>query len=77
MTTLALASQVSNPVAAFAKDNNGVIVELPSASGPEASLSGSLIFGIGTRSNNGLGGATVYNLDQHRKLHHRVQRNGI
>ena len=63
VTTLALASQVSNPVAAFAKDNNGVIVELPSASGPQASLSGSLIFGIGTQSNNGLGGATVYNVD--------------
>ena len=63
VTTLALTSQVSNPVAAFAKDNNGVIVELPSASGPQASLSGSLIFGIGTQSNNGLGGATVYNLD--------------
>ena len=63
VTTLAEANQVSNPVAAFAKDNNGVIVELPSASGPAASLSGSLIFGIGTESNNGLGGATVYSVD--------------
>ena len=63
VTTLALASQVSNPVAAFAKDNNGVIVQLPAAAGPQASLSGSLIFGIGTESNNGLGSVTVYNLD--------------
>jgi Protein of unknown function (DUF3443) len=60
VTTVPEANQVSNPVAAFAKDNNGVIVELPSATAPEASLSGTLIFGIGTQSNNGLGGATVY-----------------
>lgn len=63
VTTLALTSQVSNPVAAFAKDNNGVIVQLSSATGPQATLTGSLIFGIGTQSNNGLGGATVYNLN--------------
>ncbi len=57
----ALSQQVINPVALFAADNNGVIVELPAASsGGEASVSGSLVFGIGTQSNNGLGGATVY-----------------
>ena len=58
-----LAQQVQNPVALFSTDNNGVIIELPAASGPEASLSGSLIFGIGTQSNNGLSGATVYPVD--------------
>lgn len=63
VTTLALTSQVSNPVVAFAQDNNGVIVQLPSATGSQASLAGSLIFGIGTQSNNGLGGATVYTLN--------------
>lgn len=60
VTALPLTSQVSNPVAAFAKDNNGVIVQLPSAAGPQATLTGSLVFGIGTQSNNGLGGVTVY-----------------
>jgi hypothetical protein len=56
-----LGEQVVNPVALFATDSNGVIVELPSvSSGGEASVSGSLVFGIGTQSNNGLGGATVY-----------------
>jgi hypothetical protein len=55
-----LAQQVANPVAAFAKDNNGVIIELPAVSAPAATLNGSLIFGIGTESNNALGGATVY-----------------
>jgi Protein of unknown function (DUF3443) len=63
ITTLAATSQVSNPVVSFAKDNNGVVVELPSATSSEASLAGSLIFGIGTQSNNGLGGATVYSVD--------------
>jgi len=58
-----LAQQVQNPVALFSTDNNGVIIELPAVSGPEATLSGSLIFGIGTQSNNGLNGATVYPVD--------------
>jgi len=63
ITTEALASQVQNPVALFAADNNGVIVELPAVIGTETSVSGSLIFGIGTQSNNGLGSAAVYTLD--------------
>jgi Protein of unknown function (DUF3443) len=63
VTTEAMASQVANPVASFATDNNGVIIELPSVSGSEASVSGSLIFGIGTESNNGLSSATVYTID--------------
>jgi hypothetical protein len=63
VTTESLASQVQNPVALFAKDNNGVIIELPSVSGAQSTVTGSLIFGIGTQSNNGLGSATVYMLD--------------
>ncbi len=60
-TVEALAQQVVNPVVLFATDSNGVIVELPAVpSGGEASVSGSLVFGIGTQSNNGLGGAKVY-----------------
>ena len=58
-----LAQQVQNPVALFATDNNGVIIELPSVSSPAASLSGSMVFGIGTESNNALGTATVFPLD--------------
>jgi hypothetical protein len=47
------AAQVQNPVAAFATDNNGEIVELPSvASDGAASVSGYLIFGVDTQSNN-------------------------
>jgi hypothetical protein len=60
VVTESVSEQVSNPVALFATDNNGVIIELPAVSTPQASVSGSLVFGIGTQSNNGLGGATVY-----------------
>src|SRR5262249_34918431 len=48
-----LASQATNPVARFAKDNNGVILQLPAIStNGAASVSGSMIFGIGTQTNN-------------------------
>jgi hypothetical protein len=54
---------VSNPVAAFTTDNNGVIIQLPSvATSGTAAVNGSIIFGVGTQSNNSLGNATVFNL---------------
>ncbi|MFP3740476.1 DUF3443 family protein, partial [Burkholderia sp. SIMBA_019] len=61
-TSIAVAEnvQVANPVPYFATDNNGSILLLPAASSSgEASLSGQLVFGIGTQSNNGLGSAQV------------------
>ena len=59
-----LDQQVQNPVWLFPQDNNGVIVQLPSVPALGApSVSGSLVFGIGTRSNNGLGAALVYRVD--------------
>jgi hypothetical protein len=55
-----LAKQVANPVTLFGTDNNGVIIELPAVgSAGSTTTSGSLVFGIGTRTNNGLGTATV------------------
>ena len=55
------AEQVANPVDRFATDYNGVIVELPAVAGAATSVSGSLVFGIGTAANNALpSGATVY-----------------
>jgi len=63
ITAEGLAQQVQNPVALFASDNNGVMIMLPAASAPEATLSGSMIFGIGTQSNNALNGAKIYTLD--------------
>ena len=59
-----ISQEVVNPVVLFPKDNNGVIVELPAISGTgQNNVAGSLVFGIGTQSNNGLGGATVFPID--------------
>jgi Protein of unknown function (DUF3443) len=63
VTALPLTEQVQNPVTLFATDNNGVILELPAAPNPAPSLSGSMVFGIGTQSNNGLGNAQVFAID--------------
>jgi hypothetical protein len=63
-TSVPLASQLQNPVWLFTQDNNGYLLTLPSI--PETgarSVAGSLIFGIGTQSNNGLGSAQVYTTD--------------
>lgn len=58
--TVPLASQVPNPVTFFAADNNGTIIDLPSVAAPGAlTLTGSLIFGIDTQSNNASGSETV------------------
>jgi hypothetical protein len=60
-TSVTLAQQVSNPVIFFAADNNGVLVQLPAVpNGGSQTVDGSLIFGIGTQANNGLGSANVY-----------------
>jgi hypothetical protein len=59
-----LSQQVVNPVVLFPKDNNGVLVQLPSINGAAPTVTGSLIFGIGTQTNNALPNtATVFELD--------------
>jgi hypothetical protein len=57
---VAPSQQIQNPVGLLPVDNNGVIVTLPSvpASG-SPSVTGSLILGIGTESNNQPSGVTV------------------
>jgi len=56
--------QVQNPVGLLPVDNNGVIVALPSVpSSGSPSLTGSLILGIGTASNNQPSGVTVLPTD--------------
>src|SRR3984957_530278 len=53
---LALVDQVTNPVAAFAADNNGLsinIANLVNANG-DASVQGQLTFGLGTQADNAL-----------------------
>jgi hypothetical protein len=63
-TTEPLSEQVQNPVWLLPVDNNGVLISLPQL-GPSGapSVNGSLIFGIGTESNNALGSAKVYTVD--------------
>jgi hypothetical protein len=56
--------QLTNPVFNFPTDNNGVILDLPAVAGVAATVDGNMIFGIGTQSNNGLGTAQVFTLDQ-------------
>jgi hypothetical protein len=63
----ALADQVTNPVAMFAADNNGIIVNLPSlqnANG-DGSVQGEVVFGIATQTDNALPttGITVLGAD--------------
>ena len=57
-TTVALTAQLQNPVWLFPQDNNGLSITLPSlgATGA-ATVSGTITFGIGTQTDNALGGA--------------------
>lgn len=57
------ARQVANPVGLFARNNNGIVVQLPAvpASGAPG-VEGTLVFGIGTQDNNAIGSASVYAL---------------
>ena len=60
-TAVPPASQVTNPVALLPLDKNGVLVQLQSVPlGGVTSVNGSLILGIGTRSNNAPAGVTAY-----------------
>jgi hypothetical protein len=61
-TSLAVAEdlQVANPIPYFTTDNNGSILMLPAVgTNSLVALTGQLVFGIGTQSNNGLGSAQV------------------
>ena len=63
-TAVALANQVANPVSLLPVDNNGVVVSLPAVpTGGAASVSGQVLLGIGTRSNNVPAKPTVLALD--------------
>jgi hypothetical protein len=57
-------AQVTHPVVGFAADNNGVAIQLPAVTSAAATLSGTLIFGINTESNNVVPStALAYGLD--------------
>lgn len=64
-TSVPVNFQVQNPVWMFPSDNNGVLISLPSVPADGApTASGSLIFGVGTQSDNALGSAHVYTTNQ-------------
>jgi Protein of unknown function (DUF3443) len=66
-TRMTVGKEVMNPVAAFPRDNNGTIIRLPKLpAGGQASVTGELIFGIGTQSNNALpSNVNILALDEH------------
>ncbi|MGI4984507.1 MAG: DUF3443 family protein, partial [Janthinobacterium lividum] len=58
--TLPLASQIKHPARLFSTDNNGTVIVLPGVDATGAvTVTGQLIFGIGTQTNNTLGSATI------------------
>jgi hypothetical protein len=60
-TALPLTQQVTNPVARFATDNNGVLLQLPLIpQGGAGITAGALVFGIGTQPNNQLGNVSIF-----------------
>lgn len=64
LQAVAPGGQVSNPVAALPTDNNGALLDMPDVplNFGAPTVTGSLILGIGTRTNNVLGSATVFDL---------------
>ncbi|MGP8154053.1 MAG: DUF3443 family protein [Smithella sp.] len=64
LTTVSLSNQVSNPVSLLSTDNNGVILRFPIIPlGGVSSVTGDLVLGIDTESNNSSSGATMYPAD--------------
>ena len=63
-TTVALASQVSNPVSFLPASNNGVILTLPAISaGGADNVTGTLTLGIGTQADNTPSAVTTFGAD--------------
>ncbi|MFM0067618.1 DUF3443 domain-containing protein [Paraburkholderia aspalathi] len=71
--TVPLSQQVANPVANFTADNNGVIVQMPPVSNTgAASATGTLVFGIGTQSNNALAATQTFTTDTFGNMNNSV-----
>jgi hypothetical protein len=51
--------QVTNPVALFQTDNNGEVIQMPAVTEGASGATGTLIFGIGTESNNSVNAKTI------------------
>lgn len=60
---VAVARQVPNPVARLSADNNGAIIQLPAVPSPGATgVTGQVLFGIGTQTDNALGSLRLFGL---------------
>jgi hypothetical protein len=65
-TPVLTGNQVANPIPHFTTDNNGVIVEMQSVPYSGAtSATGTLMFGIGTESNNVMSASNVFQTDSY------------
>ncbi|EIF32750.1 Protein of unknown function (DUF3443) [Burkholderia sp. Ch1-1] len=66
-TRMQASQEVMNPVAGFARDNNGTVIRLPAVpAAGQANVAGLLVFGIGTQPNNALpANATVVAVDKY------------
>ncbi|NYE61271.1 hypothetical protein FHW58_002478 [Duganella sp. 1224] len=60
-SAMPLSRQISNPVASFAVNNNGLLISMPSVSTAGlTSVSGTLVFGVNTQSNNTIASETIF-----------------
>ncbi len=60
-SAMPLAKQVSNPVSSFTVNNNGLLISMPAVStAGSTSVSGTLVFGVNTQSNNAIASETIF-----------------
>jgi len=60
-SAMPLARQISNPVTSFAINNNGLMITMPSVgTAGLTSVSGTLVFGVNTQSNNTIASETIF-----------------
>jgi hypothetical protein len=60
-SAMPLAKQISNPVNSFAINNNGLLITMPSVGAAGlTSVSGTLVFGVNTQSNNTIASETIF-----------------
>ncbi|WP_144111458.1 DUF3443 domain-containing protein [Paraburkholderia sp. BCC1886] len=72
-TAVPVEQQVTNPVTKFAADNNGVIVQMPPLADSGApSATGTLVFGIGTQSNNTMAATQKFVTDSYGDMNNSV-----
>ncbi|CAB3804809.1 hypothetical protein LMG28614_06084 [Paraburkholderia ultramafica] len=66
-TRMLASKEVTNPVSAFAADNNGTVIRLPAlAAGGQTSVTGQLVFGVNTQQNNAMpANPTVFAVDKY------------